>query len=373
MRIAVDTRKISDDHPGDYGSFLYQILKRLTEKNRDHEFIFIFDRPYSSIFLFNKNVIPISIGPKTSNFLLCKIWYDVKIPALLRKYKADVFIGNGMCSLKSKIPQAIIIDDLSFLNFPSFAKTADRFFLKKYFKKYLQKANSIITASEYLKTGLLSRYPVDKQKITVVTGAASDVFYRLEESSKEGVKQHYTDGKSFFIYAGTIEPRKNLVNLLRAFSIFKRRQKSDWKLVLSGRIKPGYNRFVQNMQTYKYRDDVIMTGYLKPVRVAELTASAYAFICPSLGEDSGMQIAGAMKANTPLIISDNPGMRETAGNAALYIDPLEHHDIADKMMLLYKDESLRNRLIEKGKIAAAAYDWQKATDLFWETVLKAIK
>lgn len=373
MKIAVDTRNIGDNRHEAYGTFLYQLLKKAAEKNPNHEFLFIFDRPYDLKFLFDKNIMPVIIGPKTNNLLLRKIWYDVKIPALLRKYKADIFIGNGICSLTGKTPQCIIIDDLSFLNSPSFHKKTELLFLKKYFKKFLQKAKSIITTSEYMEKKLQSRYSVEEKKIIVITGGAPDVFCVLDENNKDAVRRKYTGNKNFFIYAGNIHPGKNLVNLLKAFSIFKRRQKSDWKLVLASEATAGYKSFFETLQTYKYRDEVIIAGNLHYGEIVRLIASAYAIVCPSADEGCGMQILGAMKSHTPVIAAGKSAMQEIGGDAALYFDPISHTDLADKMMILYKDELLRNKLVEKGKIVVVHYEWEKMTDLFWQSILKAIK
>ncbi|HKO81494.1 MAG TPA: glycosyltransferase family 1 protein [Chitinophagaceae bacterium] len=373
MKIAVDTRQLRENHLQEDRYFLQEVLKRIINKNPGHEFVFIFDRPYDAKFLFDKNITAVITSPRVSNHLLAKFWYDIKIPALLKKHKADVFIaGNGMCSLTTKCPQCLVINDLSFLYHPSFIKKTDLFFFKRYTKRFLQKADSIVTFSEILQKRILSLNAIKKEKIIIVRGAAREVFYPVSESEKEETKKKYTDGKNYFVYIGTIQPQKNLINLLKAFSVFKKRQKSDWKLVLAGSTTPGYKNFSDKLKTYKHRADVV-TISANEGEAPELIGSAYAFIFPSFGEGLGTQILGAMNSHIPVITSENSAMQEIAGDAALYINPAEHKDIADKMMLLYKDETLRNNLIEKGKLVAAHYTWEKAADLFWQSILKAIK
>jgi len=374
MKIAVDTRQLRDDHHlPEEGNFLYEVVKRIVKKNPEHEFIFFFDRPYDARFLFDKNIIPVVSGPKISNLLLVKFWYDIKIPALLKKYKADVFIAaNGICSLTAKTPQCLVVNDLSFLFYPSFIKKAELVFLKRYTSRFLRKAESIVAFSEFLEKSISSLNIIKKEKVNVVRGSVSDIFSPLNESEKEEIKQKYTDGKNFFLYAGAIHPKKNLINLLKAFSVFKKRQKSDWKIVLAGNTIRGNKTFSQNLKTYKHRADVVMVD-AKDEEMAKLTGSAYAFIYPPFWDGTGVQILGAMNSHIPIITSENSAMQEIAGDAALYINPADYKNIADKMMLLYKDESLRNSLIEKGKLVAAGYSWEKAADLFWQGILKAVK
>lgn len=374
MKIAVDTRHLRDGHPlSEEGIFLYEVIKRVIKKNPGHEFIFIFDRPCEEKFLRDKSIIPVVARPEISNLLLVKFWYDIKIPALLKKYKADVFIAaNGICSLTAKIPQCLVVNDLSYLYYPSFMKNAELAFLKRYTGRFLRKANSIVTFSEYLEKSISSLNVVQKEKVNIVRGTVSNVFYPLNEREKEEIKQNYTEGKNFFLYAGAIHPQKNLINLLKAFSVFKKRQKSDWKLVLAGNTVRGYKTFSQSLESYKHRADVVMVD-AKDEEIAQLTGSAYAFIYPPFGEGMGVQVLKAMNSHIPVITSENSAMQEIAGDAALYINPADYKNIADKMMLIYKDESLRNTLIEKGKLVAANYTWEKAADLFWQGILKAIK
>ena len=372
MKIAVDTRYSENDHPEGYVYFLCEVLKILTKKYPQHEFILIFDRPYSAKFLIDKNVTPVITGPQVSNFLLRKIWYDIKIPPILKKYKIDVFIAaNGICSLATKTPQCLIVNDLSFLDFPSLINQADLFFFKRYTLRFLKKANSIVTFSEFVKKKILSRYIINEEKITVVHNGGKEFFHPLQENEKEETKKKYTGKKNYFVYTGAIHPRKNLINLLKAFSVFKKWQKSDWKLVLALSLTRNYKSFANNLKTYKYRDDVILTVCSDEEEIVKLTGSAYALIYPSVWEGSGMQILGAINSHIPVLTSINSSMAEIAGEAALYFNPTEHTDIADKMMLLYKDESQRNRLIEKGKLIAAQYNWEKTADLFWQSILKA--
>lgn len=373
MKIAVDTRHLIDNHLQEDGYFLYEVLKRIIKKHPEHEFIFIFDRPYEAKLLLDKNIVAIVTGPRVSNILLCKFWYDIRLPALLKKHKADIFIaGNGICSLTTKIPQCLVVNDLSFLYYPSFTKKTELVFLKRYTKRFLQKSDSIVTLSQFLQKSIISLNVVKKEKINVVHGSARDIFYPLNENEKEEIKKEYTDGKNYFIYTGAIHPQKNLINLLKAFSVFKKRQKSDWKLVLAGNMPSGNKNFSENLKTYKHRADVVRVD-VKDEEIAKLTGSAYAFIYPSFWEGEGVQILGAMNSHIPVITSENSAMQEIAGEAALYINPADYKDIADKMMLVYKDESLRNSLIEKGKLAATHYNWEKAADLFWQSILKAIK
>lgn len=373
MKIAVNTRFLLKDYLEGYGYFIYETFKRITAAHPEHEFIFIFDRPYDQRFVFGSNAKAVVTGPPARHPLLWKLWYDIKIPALLRKYKADVFVScDGFCSLGTKVPQCLMVHDLAFLHYPSLIPKSHLLYYKRYTPKMLAKAKAITTASAFSKNDIIDQYGVSADKINVVYNAAKEIFVPLTDEEKQATKAKYTGRKEYFIYAGAIHPRKNLVNLLKAFSLFKKRQQSSMKLVLTGRLAWKYDSFVKNLKTYKYRDDVVMTGYVGEEEIKKLIGSAYAMVYPSLFEGFGVPVLEAMQSDVPVITSLNSSMQEIAKEAALYADPESPADIAEKMMLLYKDEKLRSQLIEKGRVTGKQYSWEQSAEHLWQSIEKAM-
>lgn len=374
MTIAVNTRFLLNDYLEGYGYFIYETFKRITAAHPEHEFVFVFDRPFDKRFVFGANIKPVVTGPPARHPLLWKLWYDIKLPAVLRKYKADVLVScDGFCSLVTKIPQCLVVHDLAFLHYPSFNKKSHLSFYKKNTPKFLSKAKSVATVSEFSKKDILAAYNADEDKIDVVYSAAKEIFSPVSDEDKAATKNKYTGGKEYFVYAGAIHPRKNLMNLLKAFSVFKKRMQSNMKLVLAGRLAWKYESFTENLKSYKYRDDVILTGYVPEDELIKIIGSAYGLVYPSLLEGFGVPVLEAMQCKVPVIISANSSMQEIAGEAALYVAPDDHTDIADKMMLLYKDEKLRNELIRKGQLVAKQYSWDKTAALLWQSILKAVQ
>lgn len=369
MIIAVNTRFLLADYLEGYGYFIHECFKRITRDHPEHQFIFIFDRPYDPRFIYEKNVTPVVIGPPARHPLLWKWWYDVKIPLILKKYKADIFVSaDGYCSLTTSVPQCLVIHDLAFLHYPSFIKKSHLIYYRRYIPGFLKKAHSIVTVSEFTKADIHQRYKINNEKINVVYNAAKPGFKPVSEEVKEMVKLKYTDGKEFFIYTGSVHPRKNLLNLLKGFSFFKKRLKSNFKLVIVGRLAWHYESFLKDLETYKFRHDVILTGYLPEKELISLTASAYAMVYPSLFEGFGVPVIEAMQSGVPVITSAGSAMQEIARDAALYADVTNPSDIGEKMMHLYKDENQRDLLIQKGLQKAAEYSWQKTSGLLWQSI-----
>ncbi|MBI5858958.1 MAG: glycosyltransferase family 4 protein [Sphingobacteriales bacterium] len=372
MIIAVNTRFLLTDHLEGVGYFISETFRRIVQQYPEHKFIFIFDRPYDERFVFGKNVTSVIAGPPARHPLLWKFWYDVKVPAVLRKYKADVFVScDGFCSLRTKVPQCLVVHDLAFLHYPDFIRKSHLFYYKRNTSKFLAKAKSIATVSEFSKRDIITHYKTETDKVDVVFSAAKEIFNPANDDSKKEIKNKYTEGKEYFVYAGAIHPRKNLISLLKAFSVFKKRLQSNMKLVLAGRLAWKYESFTESLKTYKYKNDVVMTGYLQEDELVKVTGSAYAMVYPSLLEGFGVPVLEAMQCHVPVITSINSSMSEIAGEAALYADATDYNDVAEKMMLLYKDEKRRTEMIEKGKDITSKYNWEKTAELLWQSILKA--
>ena len=372
MIIAVNTRFLLNELEG-YGYFIHELFKILVQKHPEHQFYFLFDRAYKECFVYSPHVHPIVISPQARHPLLWKYWYNIKIPATLKKIKADVFVSpDGFCSLRTNIPQCLVIHDLGFLYHPKTYKKEHVWFLRRNTPRFLKKATTIATVSEFSKNDIAKHYGITPHKIDVIYNGIKQVFRPVSFSIKEAIKEKYTGGKEYFIYVGAVQPRKNLVNLLKAFSIFKKRLQSNMKLVVVGRLAWKNNEFLKLVNSYKYRSDVVLTGYLPEEELVGLMASAYALVYPSLFEGFGVPVAEAMKCGVPVLTSEKTSMQEVAGEAGLYFNPNDHANIADKMMLIYKDENLRKQLIEKGQTIATRYSWELTADLLWNVIIKTV-
>ncbi len=355
------------------GNFIYETFTRIAKQHLEHEFIFIFDQPFDEAFITSENITPVLAGPIVKYPLLWKYWYDIKIPAILKKYKADVFVSpDGFCSLKTKTPQCIVVHDLAFLHQPLYIKKSHAAWLKKSTPKFLSKANSIVTTTTFLKQELIEKFAVDASTIDVVHSGVSKLYQPLLTDDKIAIKNKYTEGKEYFIYSGLIDADKNLMNLLKAFSVFKKRQQTGMKLILAGRVASTYESFKKDLQSYKYRSDVLLIEHLPATELVNVVSAAYGFIYPSLVETFAVPVIEAMQCDVPVIAAETNSLKEIVKDAAIFVDGNSHTAIAEQMMLLYKDEKLRNDLIIKGRKESAAYSWDTTANLLWKSIEKVI-
>jgi glycosyltransferase involved in cell wall biosynthesis len=373
MRIAVNTRFLAQKQLEGYGYFTQEVFLRLAKMHTEHHFIFFFDKPFDSSVDFPSNVEPVIIKPTARHALSFKWWFDVKIPFALKKYKADVFVSpDGFCSLTTSLPQVLVVHDLAFLHYPAFIPKYHLWFYKSYTPSFVKKAKVIATVSNFSKDDIIKTFKVDHNKIVNVGGAAKAVFKPIDWMQKELVKQEYAEGCEYFVFVGGVHPRKNLMNVLKAFSIFKRWQKTNMKLIVVGRLAWQYEGTLEKLKTFKYRSDVKLAGYMPEDKLVNVVASAYALLFPSYFEGFGVPVLEAMQAGVPVITSNVSSMPEVAGDAALYVDPANPEDIADQMKIIFKDEQLRSNLVEAGKLQSQKFTWEKTADLMWQCIEKAV-
>jgi glycosyltransferase involved in cell wall biosynthesis len=372
MKIVFNTKSSLKHNLQDYKYFLHESLKRITLKHPQHEFIIIADHADANRFSFDKNVTVVITHQLSHYPLLRKLWFDLKLPVILKKYNADIFVScDGFCSLTTRLPQCLLLHDLTFFYNPSVIKRSHLFLYNRFLPEFLHKATTIVTVSASFKNDLSVQYKIPDDKIDVINTAAKEIYLPVDEKEKEETKRKYCNEKNYYIYTGVIHSHKSLFNLLKAFSVFKKRQKSNWKLVLTGSRDRESKSFNESLKTYKYRDDIVLTGFVKDEDMVKLTGSAYAMIHPTQWDSVGIAALEAMNCHIPVIASPDPFIKEIAGDAALYTNSDDHTDMAEKMMQLYKDEALRNGLVEKGKIVAAKYSWDKTADLLWQSIQKA--
>ena len=371
MKIVFNTKSLLKyNSPDEY--FLQEVLKRIVLKYPEHEFIVITGHADANRYFFGKNVTTAITHQPVRHPLLRKLWFDFKLPVILKKYKADVFVGcDGFCSLATHIPQCLLLHDLTIFYNTSFINRSFRFFYKRYLHKFLHKAKTIATVPEFSKKDLCREFKIREDKIDVVYTAAKEIFLRVNESEREETKRKYSNEKNYFINTEVIHSHTSLKNLLKAFSVFKKRQQSNWKLLLTGPIDRKSKVFLESLKTYKYRDDVVLTGLVKDEDIVKLTGSSYAMICAGQWDRGGVAVLEALACHIPVITSPDPFIEEIAGDGVLYASPDDPTDMAEKMMLLYKDETLRSRLVEKGKAVVGNYSWDKTADLVWQSIQKA--
>lgn len=371
MKIAVNTRLLLPGKLEGIGWFTYETMKRIVKQHPEHEFHFIFDRSYDPDFIFADNVKAHVLNPPARHPILFYFWFEWRLPGLLRKIKPDVFLSpDGYLSLSSSVKQLAVVHDINFEYYPSFLPLGARTYLKTFFPKFARKATRIATVSEFSKKDISSQYNIDNSLIDVVYNGASSIYKPADENDKKKVKVEFTNGSDYFVYVGAIQPRKNITNLMLAFEQFKIDSGSDQKLVLVGEKKWWSKKQEETFESLACKKDIIFTGRLEQDELNLVLGSAMALTYVSLFEGFGIPILEAMNCDVPVLTSSVTSMPEVAGEAALLVNPFTAESIAEGMLELYQKPKLRQELIQKGREQRAFFNWEKTTDLLWQSITK---
>lgn len=371
MRIAVNTRLLLPGKLEGLGWFTYETMKRITRDHPEHEFIFIFDRPYSNEFIFSDNITPVVAFPPSRHPVLWYLFFDWSVPAVLKKHKADIFLSpDGWLSLRTDVPSLPVIHDLNFFHNPQWISPVTRTYFNYFFPRFARKAARIGTVSEFSKNDIATRFKIAPEKIDVLYNGSNESYHPIGDDIKLQVRQKYTNGKPYFLFLGLIHPRKNLDNIMLAFSKFREQTGDDIKLLVVGSAKYQTEESKQIYENSIFKEDIIFAGRIPDAELNEVIASSHALVYASLFEGFGIPILEAMRCGVPVITSDLSSMPEVAGDAALLVDPNSVNSIASALITISKDEELRKNMILKGHIQKLNYSWDRTAGLLWKSIEK---
>lgn len=354
------------------GWFSYETLIRITNDHPEHEFYFFFDRPYDNEFIFSSNIKPVVLFPPARHPILFYLFFEWAIPNALKKYNIDYFISpDGFISLKTNVPTLSVIHDIAFEHRNNDVGQLMLKYYRYFFPKFANKASRIATVSEYSKKDIIETYKISDQKIDVVYNGASDVYKPIDEDEKCKTKEKYSNNCNFFIYVGSLNPRKNIANLLKAFEEFKRHDNSEVKLLIVGKIMFNDEHFKSVYESMVFKSSVFFTGRLTNEELHKVLASALALVYVPFYEGFGIPVLEAFKCETPVITSNITSLPEVANDAALIVDPYDIYSIAESMKEIL-NENLRDNLKIKMRKRISDFSWDKTAKLLWKSFEKMI-
>jgi glycosyltransferase involved in cell wall biosynthesis len=285
---------------------------------------------------------------------------------------ADVYHETNYDRIpEGKWKSVATVHDLFFLRSPQYLpeKVAQKC---KSNLENIVKADRFIVTTDFIKREILVFLKLPEEKIDVIPLAPSGNYCPVNRGSLEGRKyvNRYAQG-DYILYVGTVEPRKNIPILIKAFSILKNRY--PLKLILAGGKGWMYDDILELPRKLSIQDRVIFTGYVDEKSILYLYNYAAVVVYPSLYEGFGLPVIEAMSCGVPVIISDIPSLREIADDAALIFNPTDHEELAYKIEMILSSESLRLEMTHKGLKKANEYSWGKVVNSTIQTYKKAIE
>jgi len=236
-------------------------------------------------------------------------------------------------------------------------------------------ATVVITPTEAVRREVCERLSVPAAKVFAVPEAARAVFRPVSPSESAGVLARHGVSGDFVLAVGTVEPRKNLLALLRVFeSLAAEGRARHLRLVVAGSREGWLNRdFYTAVEESPVKERVVFTGYVSDDVLSALYSSCRAFVYPSLYEGFGLPVLEAMACGAPVVCGDTPALAETAGGAALLVEPRDAHQLARAIVEILDDGGAARRLSEAGRRRAAEFTWARTARMTLDVYAEAMR
>ncbi|MCB1044824.1 MAG: glycosyltransferase family 4 protein [Acidobacteria bacterium] len=287
------------------------------------------------------------------------MWDQWAVPRYAHRERLDVIFHTKFAiPFLAKCRTAMVLHGTERFVHPEFHQSADLWFFKTVYPQYLKRASLIIAVSNRAKEDIISYLGIDPEKVRVAYLATDPIFRPISDPEQlELVREKYNLPPRFILFAGHIYPGKNFGRLLEAFSTV--RKDMNIHLVVAGGMRWKYQNDLNALETLGLQENVHFAGYVPQNELVGFYNLAAATVFPSHYESFGLPNIEANACGCPLVTSRTGGMPEAAGNAAVYVDPLDVADIANAIVRVLTDEDLRQTLIAKGYENAARFSWEK--------------
>jgi len=333
--------------------YCFQLLLNLHKiDERNNYIIYLPQSPTSDLPKESSNWHYKVVGPR-------KMWtlIGLSLEFLLRRSKPDVFFSpTHYLPIFAPIKSVISILDISYIRFPELFQKSDLNQLIKWTRYSVGKAKGIFTISKSSKDDIIKEYGASGDKIAVTYPGIKTVLsskYKVLSMSELGKK--YGIKEDYILFVGTLQPRKNIVRLIEAFS----KLKDDIKLIIIGKKGWLYEEILGAPKKYKIESRVKFLDFVPDEDLPSFYKNALCFVLPSLYEGFGLPVLEAMKYGCPVVASNISSLPEAAGDAALYVDPLNVEDIKKNLELIINNPELRKDLVEKGYKQVKKFSWEK--------------
>jgi len=290
-----------------------------------------------------------------------RLWTHVRLSWEMAHHPPDVlFVPAHVLPIVHPRRSVVTIHDLGYLHYPEAHRLLDRLYLDLSTRYNARAATHLIADSLATKRDLVERYGTNPDKVTVVYPSYDKATFQPVKVKEaiETVKARYGIAGDYILFVGTLQPRKNLIRLINAFSNLQS-PISNLQLVIAGKKGWLYQEIFRRVEELGLERKVVFTGYVPEGDLPALLSGARLFVFPSLYEGFGLPVLEAMACGTPVVCSNASSLPEVAGDAAMLVDPLDVEGMAAAIERVLGDKELRAELIERGFEQARKFSWER--------------
>lgn len=342
MNIGLDAKRAFLNNSG-LGNYSRNVINALQKYYSENNY-YLFTTKKSDLYNFDNNKI--ITPPKNINKSL---WRAKKIISYFDELKIDVYHGLSnelpITIKNTKVKKIVTIHDLIFLRYPQWYKYFDRKIYDRKFRTAANNADKIIAISEQTKFDIINYYKINPDKIKVIYQTCNDSFKKTyPEEEIKSIKEKFNLPKNYLLYVGTIEPRKNLLNILKSIVYGK----IDFPLVVVGKKTKYFDEVYKFILKKNLQNSVYFIQDISVDDLSKIYQGAEVFIYPSIFEGFGIPIIEALYSKTPVITTKEGCFSEAGGQSSIYINPKDIDELSEKIKLLLENTELRNNIIIEG-------------------------
>jgi len=370
MKIGVDIRVLMDKKYSGVSEYTANLLKAiLKESESDNQFVFYYNSGKNISKRMNEwkrdnvEIVASSYPNKFFNYFLQKIFSYPKIENIIGE--VDIFwsphFNFSSFSEKYKTKRVLTVHDLSFIRYPKYFNWRQNLWHRLLnVKKIISNSDRVVAVSENTKNDIVDLIKKDKEDVEVIYSGNNLLKKEIKKVEVEKFRNKYFANSNFpyILYLGTIEPRKNISNLIKAYNLFRERnENTNIKLVLAGMFGWKTKKIFKEYKKSKYREDIIFLNYVEKEDKDVLYSQAKLFVYPSFYEGFGFPPLEAMTYGIPTICSNVSSLPEIVSGSALMINPFNVEEIAIAIENVLKDKDYYNYLSEKSLKRAQDFSW----------------
>ena len=355
MRIGYDVTPVSARSSG-VGTYARHLLIHMAELDEDHEFYLFSNRAAHQSQLPAHHAFH-DLGRAFPNRML---WMQCVLPQTLKGLQPQIcHYPNSIAPLRSPCPYVVTIHDMTLSMLPHYHPWRKQLLIRPLIPLVARRAARVITVSQSARNDIVRLLHIPAERVSVIPEAAAAYFRPASAEEQARVRAAYGLRRPFIFSIGTLEPRKNLVRLIRAWGKLRQQGAIEHQLVIAGGHGWQYGPIYAEAQRLDCADDVIFTGYLPASDLPGLYSAADVFAFPSLYEGFGLPVVEAMACGTPVLISTTPALVEVAGDAAVQVEAHSVASISEGLERILSDAPLREQLRQAGLARAASYSWER--------------
>jgi glycosyltransferase involved in cell wall biosynthesis len=358
LRIAIDAHSVGAKLGGNE-SYATNLIEALAQIDLSNEYL-LYVTTTEAYDRFNARWPNFAVRMTLPHTPLIRI--PLTLSAELRKNPVDVLHVQFTAPPFCPCPVVVSVHDLSFEHLPRTFNRRSRTQLRLTVRQSVRRAARVLSLSEYTRRDLIETYGICSDSVTTIPLAAPSHFGPVDDYGElQRVRRTYGIEGDYLLSVGSIQPRKNLTRLIKAYSLLRSKYKNDKfpKLVLVGKCAWLYDETLRTLQETGLKDSVVLTGYVPEPDLPALYSGSLCFVYPSYFEGFGLPPLEAMKCGAPVVVGNRTSLPEVVGDAGLKVDPFDVGAIADAIERLLNDSSLREELRVKGSTRARMFDWRE--------------